>query len=56
MTVDELRKVLRTAGFIDPDDGTVPMWPNGDVYPQGAVWVSGRKLCEVIIANWRPDD
>lgn len=49
---EHLRKALRTAGFIDPDDGTVPMWPNGDVFPSnGTVWVSGRRMCEVIINN-----
>jgi hypothetical protein len=48
---EHLRKALRTAGFIDPDDGTVPMWPQGDVYPNGPVWVSWRRLVDAIINN-----
>lgn len=57
MTKDELRehlaKALRTAGFVDPDDGTVPMWPNGDQWPgTSCVWTSPRKLIDTIINNW----
>ena len=48
---EHLRKTLRTAGFIDPDDGTVPMWPSED----GPVWVSWRRLVDAIIANM-PED
>lgn len=59
MTEDELvghlRDALMTSGFIDPDDGTVPMWPHGDQFPRGPVWVDARKLCRVIVANFPAD-
>jgi hypothetical protein len=45
---------LLTAGFVDPDDNTIPMWPNGDVFPHGPVWVNASRLVDAVIANW-PD-
>lgn len=49
--VEHLRKALRTTGFIDPDDGTVPTWPHGDAFPNGPVWVSWRRLVDTILNN-----
>lgn len=54
MDRDELRRALATAGFIDPDDGTVPMWPHGDRHPHGPVWVSAWRLVDTILANLPP--
>lgn len=53
MTGDELRehlaKALRTAGFVDFDDGTVASYPHGNV---GAVWVPHQELVDTVINNW----
>lgn len=50
--VERMRKALRTAGFVDLDDDTVPFWPHGDEdWEHGPTWRPSRTLCEVIEAN-----
>lgn len=55
MDREELRRALAVAGFVDPDDGTVAMWPHGDRFPRGPVWVSAWRLVDTILANLPQD-
>lgn len=50
---EHLLKALRTSGFIDPIDGTVPIWYAGKLKgnPTGPVWVSARQMVDVILAS-----
>ena len=50
--VESLVRHLARAGFVDPDDGTVAMWPNGD--RGGAVRVRAEQLAAVVIGWERP--
>lgn len=48
-----LLAALRATGFIDPVDGTVPIWYAGKLKgnPTGPVWVNARQMVDVILAN-----
>lgn len=49
MDTPETQQVRAAAESLS-DDGTVPMWPNGD--EGGPVWVSWRRLVDTIVNNW----
>lgn len=47
---DALVRTLKEAGYVDPDDGTVCRWPNGN-HP---VRTTAENLAEALLANgWR---
>ncbi|CRK59034.1 hypothetical protein [Alloactinosynnema sp. L-07] len=49
VTRKDLAAALRAAGYVDPDDDTVPRWPNRNDF---RVWVPVTSLAEAILAHY----
>lgn len=46
-----IAEALRRGGFVDPDDGTVPMWLPGNAAP---VWVHPLRMATSLAAALQP--
>lgn len=50
-----LLRHLKQAGFIDPDDDTVAIFPSADVV-QPVVWTSAERLADAVLARFEMRD